>query len=86
MFDGITGAPAPHSFVLPDGRLDLPALLTRFTEFWHRTEDLLTADEPYREVTPHVTLLGYLDRAINGNGFVDREYGVGCGAMDLLIR
>lgn len=37
-------------------------------------------------MTPHVTLLGYLDRAINGSGFVDREYGVGRGAMDLLIR
>ncbi|MCK9878709.1 AAA-like domain-containing protein [Frankia sp. Ag45/Mut15] len=86
LFDGVVGAPAPHSFALPDGRLDLDRLLARFTEFWHRTEDVLTADEPYREVTPHVTLLGYLDRAINGNGFVDREYGVGRGAMDLLIR
>ncbi|WP_239342257.1 ATP-binding protein [Frankia sp. CiP3] len=86
LFDGVTGAPQPRSFVLADGRLDLPGLLTRFTEFWHRTEDVLEADEPYREVTPHVTLLGYLDRAINGSGFVDREYGVGRGAMDLLIR
>ncbi|WP_243407072.1 ATP-binding protein [Frankia canadensis] len=86
LFDGITGAPRPRSFVLADGRLDLPGLLAHFTEFWHRTEDVLEADEPYREVTPHVTLLGYLDRAINGSGFVDREYGVGRGAMDLLIR
>ncbi|WP_248814714.1 ATP-binding protein [Frankia sp. AgPm24] len=86
LFDGVAGAPQPRSFVLADGRLDLPGLLERFTEFWHRTEDVLAADEPYREVTPHVTLLGYLDRAINGSGFVDREYGVGRGAMDLLIR
>lgn len=86
LFDGVAGAPQPHSFVLADGRLDLPGLLARFTDFWHRTEDVLEADEPYREVTPHVTLLGYLDRAINGSGFVDREYGVGRGAMDLLIR
>ncbi|WP_239341072.1 AAA family ATPase [Frankia sp. CiP3] len=86
LFEGILGAPRPRSFILPDGRLDLPGLLTRFTDFWHRTEDILEADEPYREVTPHVTLLGYLDRAINGSGFVDREYGVGRGALDLLIR
>lgn len=99
LFDGITGAPRPRSFVLADGRLDLPGLLAHVTEFWHRTEDVLEADEPYREVTPHVTLLGYLDRAIRtpvrslrdpsgppGSGFVDREYGVGRGAMDLLIR
>ncbi len=72
--------------MLPDGLLDLPGLLTRFADFWHRSEDLLEADQPYREVTPHVTLLGYLDRAINGSGFVDREYGVGRGAIDLLIR
>jgi hypothetical protein len=86
LFDGIVGAPQPRSFVLPDGRLDLRGLLTRFAEFWHTSEDLLQADDPYREVTPHVTLLGYLDRAINGSGFVDREYGVGRGHMDLLIR
>jgi hypothetical protein len=86
LFDGVTGAPQPRAFELPDGRLDLPELLARFADFWHRTEDVLEADEPYREVTPHVTLLGYLDRAINGSGFVDREYGVGRGAMDLLIR
>jgi len=86
LFDGVVGAPAPRSFVLPDGRFDLPGLLTRFAGFWHENEDLLAADEPYREVTPHVTLLGYLDRAINGSGFVDREYGVGRGAIDLLVR
>ncbi|CAO5171267.1 AAA+ ATPase domain-containing protein [Frankia sp. AiPs1] len=86
LFEGVNGAPQPRSFVLPDGRLDLVGLLSRFTEFWHRTEDLLTADQPYREVTPHITLLGYLDRAVNGSGFVDREYGVGRGALDLLIR
>ncbi|WP_244957276.1 AAA-like domain-containing protein, partial [Candidatus Frankia nodulisporulans] len=76
LFEGVLGAPQPHSFVLPDGRLDLDGLLQRFSDFWHRTEDLVDADQPYREVTPHITLLGYLDRAINGSGFVDREYGV----------
>ncbi|ADP81616.1 AAA family ATPase [Pseudofrankia inefficax] len=86
LFEGVVGAPQSRSFVLPDGRLDLDGLLARFAEFWHNSEDLLQADVPYREVTPHVTLLGYLDRAINGSGFVDREYGVGRGALDLLIR
>jgi hypothetical protein len=86
LFEGVLGAPQPRSFVLPDGRLDLDGLLARFADFWHESEDVLEADEPYREVTPHVTLLGYLDRAINGSGSVDREYGVGRGAIDLLIR
>jgi len=86
LFEGVVGAPQPRSFVLPDGRLDLDGLLARSAEFWHNSEDLLQADVPYQEVTPHVTLLGYLDRAINGSGFVDREYGVGRGALDLLIR
>ncbi|OHV63307.1 AAA family ATPase [Pseudofrankia sp. BMG5.36] len=86
LFEGVVGAPQPRSFVLPDGRLDLDGLLAGFTGFWHNSEDLLQGDVPYQEVTPHVTLLGYLDRAINGSGFVDREYGVGRGALDLLIR
>jgi hypothetical protein len=86
LFVSVVDAPAPRSLVLPDGRLDLPGLLTRFAEFWHRTEDVVRADDPYREVTPHVTLLGYLDRAINGSGFVDREYPVGGRAMDVFVR
>ncbi len=30
--------------------------------------------------------MGYLHRIVNGGGYIDREYGVGRGRIDLLIR
>ncbi len=35
---------------------------------------------------PRLVLLAFLQRVINGGGFVEREYGVGRGRMDLLVR
>jgi hypothetical protein len=86
MLDLVSSFPSPRSFVRRDGRFDVTALLTRFAEFWRNNEEILTAAEPYRESTPHLTLMGYLDRAVNGDGVVDREYGVGRGRVDLLLR
>lgn len=33
-----------------------------------------------------LTFMAFLTRAVNGDGFVDREYGVGRGRIDLLVR
>ncbi|MEZ4432181.1 MAG: hypothetical protein R3F65_07175 [bacterium] len=30
--------------------------------------------------------MAFLQRVVNGGGFVDREYGIGRGAIDLLVR
>jgi hypothetical protein len=76
----------PHSFVLPDGRLDLSRLLREFAGFWQEHGDILSGNMPYHEVAPHLVLMGFLQRVVNGGGFIDREYGVGRGRIDLLVR
>jgi hypothetical protein len=76
----------PRSFVLPDGRLDFALLLREFAEFWVEHGDLLTTDVVYHEVAPQLVLMGHLHRVVNGGGYTGREYGVGRGRIDLLVR
>jgi hypothetical protein len=38
------------------------------------------------EVAPQLVLMAFLQRIVNGGGFVTREYGVGRGRIDLLVR
>jgi hypothetical protein len=78
--------PEPKSFVRPDGRLDMDKLLREFAAFWSEHGDVLTRGMPYHEVAPQLVLMAYLQRVVNGGGFVDREYGVGRGRIDLLVR
>lgn len=79
-------APGPRAFVLPDGRLDIPRLIAEFAAFWTANGDILVSRQVYHEAAPHLVLMAFLQRIINGGGYVDREYGVGRGRIDLLLR
>ncbi|MCC6559127.1 MAG: ATP-binding protein [Polyangiaceae bacterium] len=76
----------PRSFLLPDGRLDMDRLLHEFAEFWRQHADVLEGGLGYHEVAPQLVLMAYLQRIVNGGGYVDREYGVGRGRIDLCVR
>ncbi|MEU1983626.1 ATP-binding protein [Nocardia sp. NPDC019395] len=78
--------PGPAQFRLPDGRLDFERLLTEFAAFWKLNGEILTGDQRYHEVAPQLVLMAFLHRIVNGGGYIDREYGVGRGRIDLLIR
>ena len=71
---------------MPDGRLDLPKLLEEFAAFWTEHGEILTSRLPYHEVAPQLVLMAFLQRIVNGGGYVDREYGIGRGRIDLLVR
>ncbi|CAN93296.1 hypothetical protein predicted by Glimmer/Critica [Sorangium cellulosum So ce56] len=76
----------PERFRLPDGRLAFRRLLRAFAAFWHEHGEVLASGMPYPEVAPQLVLMAFLQRAVNGGGFIDREYGVGRGRIDLLVR
>jgi hypothetical protein len=76
----------PRAFVLPDGRLDLRRLLEDFAAFWGEHADSLIGRMPYPEAAPQLVLMAYLQRVVNGGGYVDREYGIGRGRIDLCLR
>jgi hypothetical protein len=73
-------------FLLPDGRLAFRRLLRAFAAFWREHGEVLASGMPYPEVAPQLVLMAFLQRVVNGGGFIDREYGVGRGRIDLLVR
>jgi hypothetical protein len=76
----------PRSFVLPDGRLDFGRILREFAAFFKEHGEVLEGDLNYHEVAPQLVLMAYLQRVVNGGGHVAREYGLGRGRIDLLLR
>jgi hypothetical protein len=76
----------PAGYVLPNGSLDMLKLMKHWQKFW-RIDGHLAADGfGYRESGPHLMLMAFLQRVINGGGKIHREYGLGRGALDLLIE
>ena len=82
----VTIGEKPASFVRPDGSLDLPKLMRAFQTFWREDAHVTVEGQSYRESHPHLMLMAFLQRIVNGGGRVEREYGVGRGALDLLIE
>ncbi|MEV0612524.1 AAA family ATPase [Nonomuraea sp. NPDC050404] len=76
----------PHSFVLPDGRFDLPRLLREFVGFWREHGEVLIQQEGYHEAACQIILMAYLHRLVNGGGYLDREYAAGTKRLDVLVR
>jgi hypothetical protein len=74
------------SWLDADGRLDAARLLETFVAFWRRHGEALLGAAPYHEVAPHLVLMAFLDRVVNGGGRVEREYAIGRGRMDLLVE
>lgn len=69
-----------------DDRLDFPALVDAFLDWWRINADALVDDIPlYPEAVPHIAFMAFLQRVINGGGQVQREYAAGRGAVDLLV-
>jgi hypothetical protein len=78
--------PAPEFiWQKPDGSLDMEALLKEFQSFWRRHADLWEAKADYTEAFPHLLLMAFLQRVVNGGGRIEREYAAGRGRMDLAV-
>lgn len=76
----------PRSFVLPDGRFDLPRLLQEFVVFWREHGEVLIQQEGYHEAACQIILMAFLHRLVNGGGQLDREYAAGTKRLDVLVR
>jgi hypothetical protein len=72
--------------LLPDGRLDTRHLLETFQAFYRENGESWTDRFAYREAGHQLMLQAFLQRVVNGSGIVEREYALGSGRADLLIR
>jgi hypothetical protein len=76
----------PAAFVRPDGSLDLPKLMAEWQVFWREDGHLAAEGFGYREAGPHLMLMAFLQRVVNGGGKIQREYGLGRRALDLVVE
>jgi hypothetical protein len=69
-----------------DGKLDLPAVLAAFVDFWHQHGEWMVKGQYWPEAAQQIVLMAFLQRLVNGGGMIEREYGLGTRRLDLLIR
>lgn len=72
-------------FTKPDGSLDVKALLSAFTTFYRENSAIWLNQFEYKEAGPHLLVMAFLQRVINGGGVIQREYALGTGRVDILI-
>jgi hypothetical protein len=70
----------------PDGSLDMDALLKKFQKFWRINSEVWEQKSDYTEAFPHLLLMAFLQRVLNGGGHIEREYAAGRGRMDLAVE
>ena len=82
------------SYIEENGRLSWPALLDGFADFWKTNAEWMLRQQPYSEAAAQLTFMAFLHRLVNGLDLegrsaiatVDREYAVGRGRVDILVR
>jgi hypothetical protein len=74
------------AWLLANGEIDLDVLLQSFLAFWLQHGEALLGSASYPEIAPHLVLMAFLHRVVNGGGTLEREYAIGRDRMDLCLR
>ena len=87
------------SYVHSDGHLDWDQLLDGFIAFWKQNAEWMLRQQPYSEAAAQLVFMAFLHRLVNGIELgpenvdpsttvatVDREFAVGSGRIDLMVR
>ncbi len=74
------------SWLTETGELDIVALRDAFVAFWRQHGQPLLRGVSYHEIAPHIVMMAFLHRVVNGGGILEREYAIGSGRMDLCLR
>jgi hypothetical protein len=74
------------SWLTAAGELDLEALRSTFMAFWLQHGEPLLNSASYHEIAPHLVMMAFLHRVVNGGGTLEREYAIGRDRMDLCLR
>ena len=61
-------------------------LLEEFTQFYRENSEAWLKGLPYKEAGPHIIMLAFMQRLINGKGQIIREYALGRRHVDLYIK
>jgi hypothetical protein len=69
----------------PDGSINMIKLMQAFTQFFQENSEIWLERFDYKESGPHLLLMAFLQRVINGGGTLTREYALGRKRVDLLL-
>ena len=70
---------------LHDGRMDMDCMMQDFQQFWRENSAIWEQKYQYREAAPHLIMMAFLQRIINGGGYIIREMAAGAGRTDLCL-
>jgi hypothetical protein len=70
---------------LKDGRIDMDCLMRDFQQFWRENSAIWIERYEYKEAAPHLILMAFLQRVINGGGDIHREMAAETGRLDLCV-
>ena len=73
-------------YVDREGGLESGKLLAAFQQFFREHAASWLERFDYKEAGPQLLLQAFLQRVMNGGGYIDREYGLGFQRVDILIR
>lgn len=76
----------PVWYMNEDNSINAEKLLLDFQRFFRQNADSWIERFDYKESGPQLLLQAFLQRVVNGGGYIDREYGLGRGRTDLFIR
>jgi hypothetical protein len=68
-----------------DGNIDMDYLLRDFQAFWRENGAIWRKRYEYEEAAPHLVLMAFLQRIINGGGQLIREIAAETGRLDLCV-
>ncbi|MDR3268490.1 MAG: ATP-binding protein [Tannerella sp.] len=70
---------------LQAGQIDMDYLMRDFQQFWRENSEIWLERYEYKEAAPHLILMAFLQRVINGGGQIVREMAAGTGRLDICI-
>jgi hypothetical protein len=75
---------------LKDGKLDMDFLIEDFQQYWRENSDIWVKRYEkdlyqYNEAAAHLVIQAFLQRVINGGGYIMREMALGTGRADLCV-
>jgi hypothetical protein len=70
---------------LKDGRIDMDFLMRDFQQFWRENSEIWAERFEYKEAAPHLILMAFLQRIVNGGGQIHREMVAGKGFLDICL-
>jgi Holliday junction resolvase len=77
--------PYQMSRYIKNGRIDMDYLMRDFQQFWRENSDIWKEKFDYKEAAPHLVLMAFLQRVVNGGGQIIRDIASGMGRLDLCL-